>query len=125
MSERPDPERPDPERPGRLDWHLVRERYAGRPTLASLGGSSRVQVVDVDEERICLSQRLWRDCVSREDLDTALDLLRGGRLAATPMAFAEGLRRYYASGPRVETGCTRGPNLAAVVLTDLGYLMPP
>jgi hypothetical protein len=114
-----------PGRPGRLDWQQVRARYAGLPSLASLGGSSRVQVVDVDEERICLSQRLWRDCVSREDLDTALDLLRGGRLAATPMAFAEGLRRYYASGPRVETGCTRGPNLAAVVLTDLGYLTPP
>ncbi len=110
---------------GRLDWAHVRTRYAELPSLASLGGSSRVQVVDVDEERICLSQRLWRDCISREDLDTALDLLRDGRLEATPMAFAEGLRKYYASGPRVETGCTRGPNLAAVVLTDLGYLTPP
>jgi hypothetical protein len=113
------------EQQDRLDWAHVRERYAGRPSLASLGGSSRVQVVDVDEDRICLSQRLWRDCVSREDLDAALDLLRDGRLPGTPMAFAEGLRRYYASGPRVETGCTRGPNLAAVVLTDLGYLTTP
>lgn len=63
--------------------------------------------------------------VSREYLDTALDLLRDGRLAATPMAFAEGLRKYDASRPRVETGCARGPNLAAVVLADLGYLTPP
>ena len=46
---------------GPLDWELVRERYADRPSLASLGGSSRVQVVDVDDERICLRQRLWRD----------------------------------------------------------------
>ena len=114
-----------PDRAGPLDWQHVRTRYSGRPSLASLGGSSRVQVVDVDEERNCQSQRLWRDCNSREDLDAALDLLRDGRLSASPMAFAEGLRRYYASGPRVETGCTRGPNLAAVVLTDLGYLTPP
>jgi hypothetical protein len=110
---------------GPLDWELVRERYADRPSLASLGGSSRVQVVDVDDERICLRQRLWRDCVSRADLDGALGLLREGRLTGTPMAVAEGLRRYYASGPRVETGCTRGPNLVAVVLADLGYLTPP
>ncbi|WP_018335659.1 hypothetical protein [Actinomycetospora chiangmaiensis] len=110
---------------GRLDWEQVRARYAGRPSLASLQGSSRVQVEEVDEDRICLSQRLWRDCVSRAELDDALALLRDGRLAATPIAFAEGLRRYYASGPRVETGCTRVPNLTAVVLTDLGYLSSP
>ena len=114
-----------PGRSDRLDWQHVRERYAGRPSLASLGGSSRVQVDDVDDERICLSQRLWHDCVSRADLDAALDLLRDGRLPSTPMAFAEGLRHYYASGPRVETGCTRGPNLTAVVLADLGYLRSP
>ncbi|GAA4837513.1 hypothetical protein GCM10023201_28250 [Actinomycetospora corticicola] len=114
-----------PGRNGRIDWELVRERYAGHPSLASLGGSSRVRVEDVDDERICLSQRLWRDCISRDDLDAALVLLRDGRLPSSPMAFAEGLRSYYASGPRVETGCTRGPNLAAVVLTDLGYLTTP
>lgn len=108
-----------------LDWQLVRERYAGRPSLTSLAGSSRVQVVDVDDERICLRQRLWLDCVTRDDLDTALALLREGRLAGGPMAVAEGLRTYYASGPRVETGCTRGPNLVAVVLADLGYLTSP
>ncbi|NMO90832.1 hypothetical protein [Actinomycetospora sp. TBRC 11914] len=112
-------------RPGALDWERVRARYADRPSLASLAGSSRVQVLEVDDERICLGQRLWRDCVSRDDLDAALVLLREGRLAGGPMAVAEGLRAYYASGPRVETGCTRGPNLVAVVLADLGYLTPP
>ncbi|GLZ56200.1 hypothetical protein Acsp07_58170 [Actinomycetospora sp. NBRC 106378] len=109
----------------RLDWEQVRARYAGRPSLASLQGTSRVQVEEVDDDRICLSQRLWRDCVSRDDLDTALALLRDGRLDPRPMAFAEGLRRHYASGPRVETGCTRGPNLTAVIFADLGYLSSP
>lgn len=109
----------------RLDWATVRERYAARPSLPSLGGTSRVQVEEVDDDRICLSQRLWRDCISRADLEDAVALLDAGRLEARPMAFAEGLRAYYASGPRVETGCTRGPNLAAVVLTDLGFLTGP
>ncbi len=38
------------------------------------------------------------------------------------MAFAEGMRRWYSFGPQVRTGCTRGPNLAAMVLADLGHL---
>ena len=105
-----------------LDWGQVRARYATHPSLPSLAGTSRVQVVEVGEDRICLSQRLWRDCISRDDLETAVGLLTSGRVQNTPMAFAEDLRRYYASGPRVETGCTRGPNLAAVVLNDLGFL---
>jgi hypothetical protein len=108
-----------------LDWDVVRARYSPGHALASLAGSSTVTVVEVDDERICLSQRLWRDCISRQDLQTAVDLLAAGRIGATPMALAEGLRKYYASGPRVETGCTRGPNLAAVVLTDLGFLGSP
>ena len=105
-----------------LDWSAVRERYAEHPALSSLAGSSRVQVTEVDDDRICLKQRLWSDCISRGDLDAAVDMLAAGELDPDPMAFAEGLRRHYASGPRVETGCTRGPNLAAVVLGDLGYL---
>lgn len=108
-----------------LDWDAVRRRYADRPALPSLAGSSTVQVTDVDDDRICLKQRLWRDCITRADLETAVGLLSAGELDPDPMAFAEGLRRYYASGPRVETGCTRGPNLAAVVLGDLGFLTRP
>lgn len=106
-----------------LDWDAVRVRYSDRPALPSLAGSSTVQVTDVDDERICLRQRLWSDCISRADLEAAVRLLATGDLDPEPMAFAEGLRRHYASGPRVETGCTRGPNLAAVVLGDLGYLV--
>ena len=108
-----------------LDWTAVQEHYAARPDLPSLAGSSRVRVTDVDDERVCLSQRLWHDCISRADLDAAVDLLAAGRLDPDPMAFAEGLRRHWSSradGRPVETGCTRGPNLAAVVLSDLGYL---
>lgn len=110
-----------------LDWDVVRERYDAHPALPSLAGSSTVKVVDVDDERICLSQRLWQDCISRADLETAVGLLADGAVDDEAMAFAEGMRKYYASGRGVtgrgvDTGCTRGPNLTAVVLADLGYL---
>ena len=111
-----------------LDWSAVREHFAAHPSLPSLAGTSTVRVTGVDDERVCLSQRLWKDCISRRDLDAAVDLLAAGRLDPEPMAFAEGLRRHWSSradGRPVETGCTRGPNLAAVVLSDLGYLARP
>lgn len=102
-----------------LDWSVVRRRYEERPVLRSLTGSAPVTVVAVDDERICLSQRLWQDCVSRAAIERALGLLERGAVPPEPIAFAEGLRRHEA---HVETGCTRGPNLTAIVLKDLGYL---
>jgi hypothetical protein len=102
-----------------LDWDAVRERYAGGARLTSLTGSAPVRVEEIDEHRICLSQRLWRDCVARQELEAALELLDRGEIATEPVAFAEGLRRRRA---HVDTGCTRGPNLTAIVLRDLGYL---
>jgi hypothetical protein len=105
-----------------LDWTAVRTRYADHPRLPSLRGTTSVEVTDIDDERICLRQRLWRDCVRRAELETALAMLEAGELDPEPLAFAEGMRRYYAGGPQVRTDCTRGPNLTAVVLADLGYL---
>lgn len=102
-----------------LDWDSIRARYTPGVRIRSLTGSAPVQVVEVDEERICLRQRLWSDCVSRAQLEGALALLAAGEIASDPIAFAEGLRRHQA---HVETGCTRGPNLSAIVLSDLGYL---
>jgi hypothetical protein len=105
-----------------LDWAAVRARYSDQPSLPALTGGSTLEVVGVDDERICLRQRLWRDCVTREQLETALTLLRGGADAGSPVAFAEALRRYYSGGPQVQPGCSRTPNLCAVILKDLGYL---
>lgn len=102
-----------------LDWGAVQRRYADGGDLRSLTGSAPVGVVEIDDERICLRQRLWQDCVSRSALERALDLLERGAVPADPIAFAEGLRRHEA---HVQTGCTRGPNLTAIVLKDLGYL---
>ena len=105
-----------------LDWDRIRTRYTAGTELRSLTGSAPVRVVEIDDARICLSQRLWTDCVSRAELETAVDLLEGGEITAEPVAFAEGLRRRRS---HVDTGCTRGPNLTAIVLKDLGYLRVP
>lgn len=105
-----------------LDWAAVRARYEHRTVLPSLTGQALIEIVDVDDERLCMRQRLWRDCLTREDLQTAVALLRDGSIVGTPVEVAEGLRRYYSGGPQVRTGCTRAPNMAAAVLADLGFL---
>ena len=105
-----------------LEWSVVRARYEQQATLPALTGSVVLQVVSVDDERLCVRQRLWSDCLTRTDLQTAVDLLRDGRIGGTPVQVAEGLRRYYSGGPQVRIGCERTPNLCAVVLKDLGEI---
>jgi hypothetical protein len=105
-----------------LSFSAVAARFGVGGTVASLTGSSAVTVLSVDAERICLGQRLWRDCVTWEELTSALQLLHEYSAPPSPVEFAERLRRYYAGGPEVRTGCTRVPNLCAIVLRELGYL---
>ena len=76
-------------------------------------------VDEVDDERLCVRQRLWRACLTRTELETAAAVLAAaGRI--TPMEFAERLRVHYATGFHVTTDCSRVPNLSAIVLQDLG-----
>ncbi|NMH98299.1 hypothetical protein [Pseudonocardia acidicola] len=105
-----------------LDWAMVRARYAAQPQVRPLAGGSVLQVVSVDDEQICLKQRLWQDCVTRTQLETAYGLLQNRAAPGSAVEFAEELRRYYAGGPDVRPDCTRVPNLSAIILKDLGYL---
>ena len=104
-----------------LDWDEVRARYDGGGTVPSLTGGSTVEVTGVSEDRIFLRHSLWGDSLSRRELETALDLLDGGSVPSDPIGFAEGFRRYYFEGPEVNPGCSRVPNMAALILKDLGY----
>lgn len=106
----------------KLDWTTVRARYEQFPAVQPLRGQSALQIVDVDDEQVCFKQRLWRDCVSRAALETAVSLLGDRSLPANAIEFAEELRVYYATGPNAITDCSRIPNLSAVILKDLGYL---
>jgi hypothetical protein len=105
-----------------IDWTMVRARYEQQESILPLSGQSRLNIVSVDDEKICFRHRLWRDCVSKDALETAVTVLGDRPLPANAIEFAEELRRHYSSGPSVITDCSRIPNLSAVVLKDLGYL---
>ncbi len=105
-----------------LEWDDVRTRYAGGATVPSLAGDSVLEVTGVDDAAISLKGRLWRDSLAKSELETALTLLETGEAPRDPIQFAEALRRYYSEGPDMRPGCSRVPNMAAVILKDLGYL---
>ena len=100
-------------------WADVQARYAPGAALAPLVGSSTLVVDEVDDERLCVRQRLGRACLTRTELETAAALLAEAG-PVTPMEFAERLRVHYATGFHVTTDCSRVPNLSAIVLKDLG-----
>lgn len=103
----------------RLSWDTVTSRYRPGDVLAALSGSSQMIVVSIAGDELCVRQRLWTACLQRDQFETAIEILdRHGRLTA--MELAERLRTQYLSGPQVVTECNRTPNLAAVVLRDLG-----
>jgi hypothetical protein len=76
-------------------------------------------VDEVDAQRICVRQRLWRGCLTRAELERADEILATAG-PVSPLELAELLRVHYASGPQVTTECSRVPNLSAVLLSDLG-----
>jgi hypothetical protein len=107
-----------------IGWGDVLARYAPGAVLTPLVGSSTLVVDEVDDQQLCVRQRLWRACLTRVELETAVELLAtAGPLTA--MEFAERLRVHYATGFHVTTDCSRVPNLSAVVLQDLGAFTRP
>jgi hypothetical protein len=104
-------------------WADVQARYAPGTALKPLVGSSALVVDEVDDEQLCVRQRLWRACLTRAELEIAAGLLAEAG-PVTPMQFAERLRVHYATGFHVTTDCSRVPNLSAVVLKDLGAFEP-
>jgi hypothetical protein len=104
-----------------IQWADVVARYPPGTTLRPLVGGSTLVVDDIDDQRICVRQRLWRACLTRAELETADDVLAtAGQVS--PLELAELLRVHYASGPQVRTECSRVPNLSAVLLHDMGVL---
>lgn len=107
-----------------LVWDAVVARYAGGRDVRPLTGSSTLRVVSADDEQVCVAQRLWRACVTRAQLEDAVALLGDGGGSRSAVGFSEDLRRHYGAGPQVDPGCSRIPNLCAVLLADLGLLGP-
>jgi hypothetical protein len=92
-------------------------------TLRPLVGGSTMVVEMVDDDRVCVRQRLWRACLTRAELATA-DRVLAAAGSVSPMQLAELLRIHYAGHPQVGTECSRVPNLSAVVLNAVGAFGP-
>ena len=102
-----------------VTWSEVIARYRPGSPLAPLAGSSTLVVDSVDDQRLCVRQRLWVSCLTRTELETAVTVLAESR-PGSALELAEMLRVHYATGFHVTTECSRVPNLSAMVLADMG-----
>ncbi len=96
-----------------LDWGEVIDRYQPGEEGTLIPGAPQTVVTAVDEERIYIAHRLWKDTLSRQNLEKAVELLEQGRM---PKNAEDAIARYrmYVADER--------PTLATKVLKDLGYL---
>jgi hypothetical protein len=96
-----------------LDWGEVKDRYQPGEEGTPIPGAPQTVVTAVDEECLYVSHRLWKDTLSRQNLEKAVELLEQGRL---PKGAEDAISRYrmYVADER--------PTLATKVLKDLGYL---
>ena len=105
-----------------IAWSDVVAKFQPGDALEPLVGRSKLTVDSVDDERMCIRQRLWLACVTPADLQIADAILSAAPVDVTPVQLAELIREHYTAGADVTTECTRIPNLAAVVLYNLGAL---
>lgn len=108
-----------------ITWSDVVAHYDRGDSLKPLVGDSKLAVDSVDDEQICVRQRLWRACLKPDDLRIANEILAGASTSITPIRFAEMMRARLAGGTDVTTDCTRVPNLMAVVLFNMGVFGGP
>jgi hypothetical protein len=96
-----------------LNWGEVMERYQPGEEGVPVPGAPQTRVTAVDEERVYVAHRLWKDTLSRQNLEKAVELLEQGRM---PKDAEDAIARYrmYVADER--------PTLATKVLKDLGYL---
>ncbi|CAN5684766.1 hypothetical protein BH20ACT11_BH20ACT11_11140 [soil metagenome] len=96
-----------------LNWEEVVNRYQPEEEPTPVPGAPQTVVTAVDEERMYVKHRLWKDTLSRQNLEKAVELLEQGRM---PKDAEDAISRY-----RAHVADER-PTLATKVLKDLGYL---
>jgi len=89
------------------------DHYQSDPEGTPVPGAPQTKVTGVDEEHIYVEHRLWKDTLSRQNLEKAVELLEENRL---PKGAEDAVAKY-----RMLVADER-PNLATKVLKDLGYL---
>jgi hypothetical protein len=96
-----------------LDWGDVVDRYQPGEEGTPIPGAPQTVVTAIDDERMYVAHRLWKDTLSRQNLEKAVELLEQGRM---PKDAEDAISKY-----RAHVADER-PTLATKVLKDLGYL---
>ncbi len=96
-----------------LDWGAVVDRYQPDSEGTPIPGAPQTKVTAIDEERMYVAHRLWKDTLSRQNLEKAVELLEQGKM---PKGAEDAIAKY-----RMHVADER-PTLATKVLKDLGYL---
>jgi hypothetical protein len=99
--------------PATLDWADVVERYSAGARIAPIPGASTLSVRGADDDKIYVEHRLWKDSLSRSNLEKAVRLLGEGKMTRKSGDFVDQYRTYVAD---------ERPTTAATVLKDLGFL---
>lgn len=96
-----------------LDWDDVVKRYGEGAELASIPGAATLAVTGADDQYIYVKHRLWKDKLTRKNIEKAVDMLAAGKMARTSGDFVDQYRTFIAD---------ERPTTAATVLKDLGFL---
>lgn len=96
-----------------IDWNEVVSRYGDGAEISAIPGVSQVKISGADEERIYVKHKLWKDSLSRQNLERAVMLLEQNKMTKKSGDFVAQYRVYVAD---------ERPTMAATVLKDLGYL---
>lgn len=96
-----------------LNWNTVMERYKDGAEVAPIPGASTLAVTGADETKVYVKHRLWKDSLSRANLEKAVALLEQGKMTKKSGDFVDQYRTFIAD---------ERPTTAATVLKDLGYL---
>jgi hypothetical protein len=99
--------------PPTLDWSDVVTRYENGADVSPIPGASTLSVTGADSEKIYVKHRLWKDALSRENLEKAVRLLSEGKMTRRSGDFVDQYRTFVAD---------ERPTTAATVLKDLGFL---
>jgi hypothetical protein len=96
-----------------LDWDLVVKRYKDGAQVAPIPGASTLSVTGADDQKVYVKHRLWKDSLSRANLEKAVRLLEEGKMTRKAGDFVDQYRTFVAD---------ERPTTAATILKDLGYL---
>ena len=96
-----------------LDWDDVVKRYGNGAEIASIPGAATLAVTGADDEFIYVKHRLWKDKLTRKNIEKAVGMLAAGKMARTSGDFVDQYRTFIAD---------ERPTTAATVLKDLGFL---